>query len=281
MRNHTYIIAEIGINHNGDIEIAKKLIDIAAFAGCNAVKFQKRTPEICVPQAEWDKMRDTPWGKMRYLDYKFKIEFGKDEYDQIAEHCQLRNIDWSASVWDIPSLQFIRQYNPPFNKVPSALMTNEELITAVAKDLDARPIYSTGMSTEDEVCWMLETIWLANHDVDPVIMHCNSSYPANVSELNLLYIKELMDRHGVEVGYSAHQYGLVCSFAAIALGATFLEFHITLDHNMWGTDQLSSVDPVGIIKLVRGARDIEMALGDGVKKVYDSEVPIRKKLRGT
>jgi len=280
MRSHVYIIAEIGINHNADIAIAKRLIDIAAFAGCDAVKFQKRTPELCTPKDQWDVMKDTPWGKMRYIDYKYKMEFDKKDYDEIDKHCKDRGIDWSVSVWDMPSLWFARQYDLPFIKVPSAMLTNDDLIMEVARSQKERPILSCGMSTEDELCKALELMYLANEEVDPVVMQCNSSYPAKVEELNLLYITELTDKYGVEAGYSGHEFGLVTTFAAVALGATFIERHITIDRTLWGTDQLASVEPTGLIKLVKGVRDIELALGDGIKRVYPSELEPRKKLRG-
>jgi sialic acid synthase SpsE len=527
-RSKTYIIAEIGINHQGDINIAKKLIDMSNFAGCDAVKFQKRTPSICVPRGEWDKERDTPWGKMRYIDYKERMEFWEEQYDEIDWYCEKLGIDWGMSVWDMPSLNFAKRYDPPFIKLPSAMLENEELLIGIAKSQTARPIISTGMSTDEEIERAIKIMWLSNRDVDPVIMHCNSSYPCAVDELNLLCIPQLIEDYGLEIGYcvapvtrilttdlrwisagelrvgdkivafdeelglrtkmkpaivinncirelpcyriitdrgdivvsdkhrlvtnilshkkrsgdnvyravwmeaqyikpgmrirhfvepwstdtsyeggwlsgifdgegwvsghrvavaqnpgmvldkieevltkkgylfsgrrqrkdrecvaieiggrrnalrllgsvrpirllekshkiwhnvrayshdskaevlsvepigiqttcaittstgtlitegffshnSGHEFGLVTTFAAVALGATFVERHVTLDRTMWGTDHMASVEPTGVIKLVKGIRDIEKALGDGRKRVYRSELPSREKLRG-
>ena len=277
MKKKTYIIAEIGINHNGSMEIAKKLIDVASLAGCDAVKFQKRNPDVCVPDHQKSVMRETPWGKMTYLDYKYKVEFEKPEYDEIDRYCIERKISWSASPWDLDSLEFLDQYDLPFMKIPSAMMTNESLMRAAAKT-GKKIIFSAGMSTLEETDKAVE--WMRQEDADFALLHCNSAYPAPLEDLNLSCIKTLKERYDCEVGYSGHEFRLGTTVAAIYLGATILERHITLDRTMWGSDHLSSVAPQGLIKLVSGVRELEIAYGDGVKKVTDGELPFRKKLRG-
>jgi N-acetylneuraminate synthase len=273
----TYIIAEIGINHNGDLGIAKRLIDIAALSGCDAVKFQKRNPDVCVPEHQKNIMRDTPWGTMTYLEYKYKVEFGKTEYDEIDSYCKEKGIAWSASPWDMDSLEFLTQYDLPFIKLPSAMLTNYELIEACAKS-GKRVILSTGMSTEEEIDVAIDTI--KRHTSDFAILHCNSTYPAPIEELNLSTIKTLKDKYNCEVGYSGHEFRIGTTVASVYLGATIIERHITLDRTMWGTDHLSSVEPQGLIKLVKGIRELEEAFGDGVIQVTESEKIIRNKLRG-
>lgn len=273
----TYIIAEIGINHNGDIEIAKQLIDIAAFAGCDAVKFQKRNPEVCVPEHQKSQIKDTPWGKMSYLEYKNRMEFNQEQYDIIDQHCKNKNIVWSASPWDIDSLNFLAQYNIPFIKIPSAMLTNDELMIAACKT-NKKIILSTGMSTLEEVDHAINL--LKRHSRSYAILHCNSSYPAALEDINLSCIQTLQDRYGCEVGYSGHEFRLGTSVAAIYLGATIIERHITLDRSMWGSDHLSSVEPQGLLKLVKGIRELEIAYGDGTIGLTDSELEPRKKLRG-
>jgi len=289
----TYIIAEIGINHNGDLNIAKKLIDIAVMSGCDAVKFQKRNPDVCVPDHQKDIIRDTPWGKMSYLEYKHKIEFGKEEYDKINSYCKERGIVWSASPWDLDSLEFLSQYNVPFIKIPSAMITNEDLMFA-AKRTGKKVIISTGMSTFSEIERAITILKLPGNtaktlrpfhfnekaDNNFAVLHCNSTYPAPLNELNLSAIKTLKDRFKCEVGYSGHEFRLGTSVAAVYLGATIIERHITLDRTMWGTDQLSSVEPQGLIKLVKGIRELEESFGDGKIKITESEKIVRKKLRG-
>jgi len=271
----TYIIAEIGINHNGSLEIAKNLIDIAKVAGCDAVKFQKRNPEVCVPDHQKSVLRDTPWGRMKYIDYKHKIEFNKKEYDEIDMYCKSKGIEWSASPWDMDSLKFIMNYDVPWIKIPSAMITNEKLMKACAKT-KKKIIFSTGMSDYEEIDKAMN--YLTGCDV--VMLHCNSSYPANLEDLNLNCIKTLKKRYGCEVGYSGHEFRLGTSVAAVYLGATCIERHITLDRTMWGSDHMASVEPQGLIKLVRGIRELELAYGDGIKKVTKNELPVRKKLRG-
>jgi|19_taG_2_1085344.scaffolds.fasta_scaffold02849_5 N-acetylneuraminate synthase len=291
------VIAEIGINHNGDIDIAKKLIDVATVAGCDVVKFQKRNPDICVPEHQKNILRDTPWGEMTYLEYKYKVEFGKEEYDEIDRYCKERGILWSASPWDLDSLEFLMQYDIPFIKIPSAMITDEELMFA-SKNTGKKVIISTGMSTFAEIERAIAILNLPGDSAETLrprnfdevkagveknfaVLHCNSTYPAPINELNLSAIKTLKDRFKCEVGYSGHEFGLTTSMAAVYLGATIIERHITLDRTMWGTDQTSSVEPHGLIKLVKAIRDLESSYGDGKIYVTKSEESVRKKLRGT
>ncbi len=275
----TYIIAEIGINHNGDLDIAKRLIDIAHLSGCNAVKFQKRNPDVCVPEHQKSVMRDTPWGKMTYLDYKYKVEFGKEEYDEIDSYCKKIGIEWSASPWDLDSLEFLNQYDIPFIKIPSAMLTNDELLTATAKT-GKRIILSTGMSVIEEIDNAVNILETYCKDRNFALLHCVSTYPAKLEELNLSCIQTLKNRYKCEVGYSGHEFRLNPSVAAIYFGATIIERHITLDRTMWGTDQMCSVEPQGLIKLVIGIRDLEKCIGNGDISISDGEIEIRKKLRG-
>jgi len=272
-----FIIEEIGLNHNGDLDIAKKLIDVASFAGCDAVKFQKRTPAVCVPESQKKVMRDTPWGRMTYLDYRYKVEFEKAEYDEIDRYCQEKNIDWLASPWDVQSFDFLQQYNLKCCKIPSAMLTNRDLLEAVAGG-GQRTYLSTGMSTMEEIAAAV-AIFRSN-DCPFELMHCVSTYPMENEEANLQCIPMLKEKFDCNVGYSGHERGLQISLAAVALGATSLERHVTLDRTMWGSDHAASVEPGGLIKFVRDARIIEKALGDGVKRVLESELPIRAKLRG-
>jgi N-acetylneuraminate synthase len=276
--NKIYIIAEIGINHNGSIDVAKQLIDIAHVAGCDAVKFQKRNPDVCVPEHQKSVMRETPWGKMTYLEYKYKVEFGDSEYNEIDQYCKQKGIDWSASPWDLDSLDFLNKYNLSFIKIPSALLNNLDLISESAKTAK-KLILSTGMSTIEEVDSAVEAIKASNSNCDFALLHCNSSYPAPNEDLNLRCIKTLQDRYNCEVGYSGHEFGLTTSIASLCMGATIIERHITLDRTMWGTDQMCSVEPQGLIKLVRGVKELNQALGDGVKRVTETELPIKDKLR--
>ena len=269
-----HIVAEIGINHNGSVDLAKQLIDVAARAGCDAVKFQKRTPELCVPDGEKSKIRETPWGSMSYLDYRHRVEFGQDEFEAIDKHCSDRGINWFASCWDEPSVAFIEQFNPPAYKIASASLTDDALVRAcVATE---RPIIlSTGMSTQAEIDHAVELL----PDRRALICHATSAYPCDVSELNLRMIPVLAQRYGRPVGYSGHETGLPTTVAAVALGATLIERHITLDRSMWGSDQAASLGPGGVEKLVRHIRATEAALGDGQKRVYESEEQPKAKLR--
>ena len=270
-----YIIAEIGINHNGSLDIAKQLIDKAADCGADAVKFQKRTPEICTPKDQWEIERDTPWGRMTYIEYRHKVEFNEDDYGQINDYCEKKGIDWFASCWDEPSVDFIEQFNPRLYKAASASLTDIDLLkkkAATGKPL----IISTGMSTQDEIVAAMDAI--GNENI--LIAHSTSSYPCPVEELNLNMIRTLGDMYPKNViGYSGHETGLATTLGAVAVGAKFVERHFTLDRAMWGTDQSASVEPPGFRRLVRDIRDINIALGDGIKQVYDSELGARKKLR--
>lgn len=269
-----YIIAEIGINHNGDIEIAKQLMDVAVETGCDAVKFQKRTPEICVPEEQKSIPRETPWGSMTYFEYKKRIEFEQKEFEQIDAYAKKIGIDWFASPWDVPSVDFLEGFDVPCQKIASACLTDSELLTAINKT-NTTTILSTGMSSMQEID---KAVSLLN-DVPLAIAQATSTYPAEASELNLRAIQTFSEKYKVPVGYSGHERGLQVTIAAVALGATFIERHITLDRSMWGTDHSASLEPDGLKKLVRDIRIVELALGDGKKKVYDSEIPIRAKLR--
>jgi len=270
-----FVIAEIGINHNGSIDIAKQIIERAKEVGCDAVKFQKRTPEICVPKDQWNIERDTPWGRMTYIDYRYKVEFGKDEYAEIDQYCKELGIIWFASCWDVESVEFIEEFDPVIYKTPSASLTDIDLLLKHSKS--NKPVMiSTGMSTMEEIETAIDTIGLNNL----LIAHSTSSYPCKNEDLNLKMITTLREKYtDTPIGYSGHETGLSPSWAAVALGASFIERHITLDRAMWGTDQAASVEVDGFHRLVRNIRDIEIALGDGIKKVYDSELSARAKLR--
>lgn len=270
-----YVIAEIGINHNGDLDIAKRLITEAKNAGCDAVKFQKRTPEICTPKDQWDKMRETPWGTMRYIDYRYKVEFGEDDFAAIDKHCKAEGIDWFASCWDEPSVDFLEQFGPKLYKAASASLTDHDLLKK--KKATGKPlIISTGMSTVNEIDGAVEAIGLDKL----MIAHSTSAYPCPLEELNLRMINTLQAKFpDTPIGYSGHETGLATTYAAVVMGATFIERHFTLDRAMWGSDQAASVEPGGMARLVRNIRDIESALGDGVKRVYESEKGQIKKLR--
>ena len=270
----TYIIGEIGINHNGDIEKARELIDVAHEAGCDAVKFQKRNPDVCVPEEQKEVMRDTPWGRMKYIDYKHHIEFGWEEYEEIDAHCAEKGIHWFASCWDKDSVEFIESFDPVAYKVASASLTDDELIQEM--DSKGRPmVASTGMSTMEEIEQAVSVL-----DTDRLLVaHCTSTYPCDPEELNLRMIETLNERLDVPIGYSGHEVGLQTTYAAVVLGACFVERHITLDRAMWGSDQAASVEPQGLQRLVRDIRTIEKAMGNGVKRIYESEIPMREKLR--
>ncbi|WP_405978052.1 N-acetylneuraminate synthase family protein [Streptomyces sp. NBC_00158] len=271
----TYVIGEIGINHNGELANALALVDAAADAGCDAVKFQKRTPEICTPRDQWDIERDTPWGRMTYIDYRHRVEFGEDEYRAIGEHCLMRGIDWFASPWDTEAVTFLEKFGVPAHKVASASLTDDELLLAL-RATGKTVILSTGMSTPQQIRHAVEVLGSAN----VVLLHATSTYPAKAEELNLRVINTLQDEYpNVPIGYSGHETGLQTTVAAVALGACAVERHITLDRAMWGSDQAASVEPGGLARLVRDIRTIETALGDGVKRVYDSELGPMKKLR--
>lgn len=269
-----YIIAEIGINHNGDIAIAKQLMDVAAQSGCNAVKFQKRTPAICVPEDQKSQMRETPWGTMTYLEYKERTEFGQSEYEQIDAYAKKLNIHWFASPWDLPSVDFLLGFNPVCIKVASASLTDTALLSKIAAT-KVPLILSTGMSTMDEI----ESAVALISNTQFGLAHATSTYPCQPTELNLRMIQTLDSKFKVPVGYSGHETGLATTVAAVAMGATFIERHITLDRSMWGTDHSASVEPTGLDRLVRDIRNTEAALGNGVKCVFDSELPVKARLR--
>ncbi|MFC2063893.1 N-acetylneuraminate synthase family protein [Chloroflexota bacterium] len=269
-----YIVAEIGINHNGDLDIAKKLINSAKNAGVDAVKFQKRTPELCVPPEQRGQMRETPWGYISYLDYRYKVEFEEKEYDEIDRYAKEVGIDWFVSVWDEPSVDFMEKYNPCCYKVPSASLTDLGLLQHLRKT--GRPlILSTGMSTGDQINAAVESIGLENL----IITHATSTYPCDPKELNLRMVHTLRDMFDCPIGYSGHEVGLVTSAVVIAIGACMVERHITLDRAFWGSDQAASVEPGGFSRLVKYIRVTEEALGNGVKQVYPSELSSLKKLR--
>lgn len=269
-----FIVAEIGINHNGDVEIAKRLIDAAKLAGCDAVKFQKRSPEMAVPPEMRTVMRETPWGLMTYLEYRHRAELNEDQYAAIDRHCRERDLAWFASAWDEPSIDFLEQFSPPCYKIPSAALTDRALLRRARKT--GRPVVlSTGMSRLEQIHDAVEALGRGNL----ILLHCTSTYPCKPEELNLRMIQTLVREFGCPVGYSGHEVGLQTTCAAVVLGACFIERHITLDRAMWGSDHAASVEPGGFIRLVRDIRVIESAMGDGVKQVYPSEAPIMKKLR--
>jgi len=270
----TYVIAEIGINHNGDIELARQLIDLAVVSGCDAVKFQKRTPELCVPPEQRDLVRETPWGLMTYLEYRHQIEFGAPEYDEIDAYCRERGIAWFTSCWDEPSVDFVERYDPICYKVASASVTDRGLLDRLAAT-GRTLILSTGMSTMAQIRAAVATL-----PSDRLLLaHTTSTYPCKPEELNLRMIAALSDEFACPVGYSGHEVGLQTTIAAVALGAAFVERHVTLDRAMWGSDQAASIEPAGLVRLVRDIRVVEAALGDGEKRVYDSELPVRDRLR--
>ena len=270
-----YIIAEIGINHNGDLRIARQMIDAAVHAGVDAVKFQKRTPEIATPPEQRGQMRETPWGYISYLDYRYKVEFGEEQYREIDRYCKEKGIAWMVSVWDQDSVDFMEQFDTPAYKIPSASLTDFDLIRkarATGKPL----ILSSGMSTMEQIH---QGVKIAGEQ-DLLLMHCTSTYPCEPEELNLRMIETLRREFlDIPIGYSGHEVGLVPTAVAVALGACMVERHLTLDRAMWGSDQAASVEPWGFETLVKYIRVTERSIGDGVKKVYASEQPSLKRLR--
>jgi len=270
----TYVIAEIGINHNGSLETAKRLIAVAKAVGCDAVKFQKRTPEKCVAPDQRDRMRETPWGYISYLEYRRKIEFGEDEFRQIDQYCREHDIIWFMSCWDVDSVDFAKRFGTPCIKIPSACLTDRELLEH-CRGTGLPLMLSTGMSTLaqiDRAVSILSTERL-------LLAHCTSTYPCSNVELNLRLIPRLREMYPCPIGYSGHEIGLSTSVAAVALGACFIERHITLDRAMWGSDQAASVEAVGMARLVKDIRTLDAALGDGIKKVYESERTAASRLR--
>ena len=268
-----YIIAEIGINHNGDIDIAKRLIDLAKLSGCDAVKFQKRTVDIVYTAEELAKPRENPFGETNG-DLKYGLEFGQEEYQELDKYCLDKKMPWFASCWDEGSVDFIDQFNVPCYKIASASMTDDDLLRHT-KAKGKPIIMSTGMSTLEQIDHAVEVLGKDNL----IILHTTSTYPAYYEELNLSVIPALKKRYDVPIGYSGHETGIATSTAAVALGACVVERHITLDRSMWGSDQAASLGPNGIIKMVGEIRLLEKSLGDGVKRVIEREEPIIKKLR--
>lgn len=275
----SYIIAEIGINHNGSLETCKKLIDEAVAAKADAVKFQKRTPEICVPKDQWEIMRDTPWGRISYIDYKRKTEFGIAEYATIDHYCKKLGIDWFVSAWDAPSVDFMERFDTILYKLASASLTDFDLIQRILET--GKPLMlSTGMSTMKEIETTMNFVNAFDENYPVFIAHSTSAYPCSPQELNLKMIQTLEAKYpGIPVGYSGHETGLATTVAAVSLGATFVERHFTLDRAMWGSDHAASVEPQGLQRLVRDIRDVETATGDGEKRVYESELAPMKRLR--
>ncbi len=270
----TYLVAEVGINHNGDVEIAKQLIEAAHHAGVDAVKFQKRTPELCVPPEQRGQMRETPWGYITYLDYRNKVEFGAAEYAEIDRYCKALGMTWFASAWDEPAVDFLEQFDPVCYKIPSASLTDHTLLRHLRAT--GRPlILSTGMSTMEQICGAVAVLGTDNL----MITHATSTYPCEPDELNLKMIQSLRGAFPCPIGYSGHEVGLIPSVVAVAMGACLVERHITLDRAMWGSDQAASVEGGGFERLVKYIRVAEQSLGDGVKQVYASELPHLRKLR--
>ena len=269
----TFVVTEIGINHNGDINMVKKLIDASVEAGCQAVKFKKRTIEVVYTAEELAKPRENYYGSTNG-DLKHGLEFGRDEYAEIDRYCKEKGILWFSSCWDEGSVDFVEQFDPPCYKIASASLTDDNLLEH-HKQYSRPFILSTGLSTLEQIDHAVEVLGLDNL----VILHCTSTYPSKLEELNLRAIHTIQERYDVPIGYSGHEVGLATSVAAVTLGACIVERHITLDRSMWGSDQAASVEPTGFVRMVKDIRAIEKAMGDGVKKVYDSELPIIDKLR--
>jgi N-acetylneuraminate synthase len=269
----TFVVAEIGINHNGSLETAKQLIDAAVAAGCDAVKFQKRTVEVVYSAEELARPRENPFGTTNG-DLKRGLEFGADHYGEIDRYCKGKQIMWFASCWDEASVDLIEQFKPPCYKIASASLTDDALLRHHRKT--ARPVIaSTGMSTLEQIDHAVEV--LGQRDL--ILLHATSTYPSEFTELNLRVIPRMRERYAIPIGYSGHEVGLYTTLAAAVLGACVVERHITLDRAMWGSDQAASVEPQGFVRLVRDLRAMEASLGDGIKKVYESEIPIMRKLR--
>jgi N-acetylneuraminate synthase len=269
-----FIVAEIGINHNGDLDIAKRMIDAAVHSGVDAVKFQKRTPELCVPPDQRSQMRETPWGYITYMEYRYKVEFDQEAYQEIDRYCKDKGITWFASVWDEPSVDFLKPFAPCCYKIPSASLTDHNLLRHL-KNTGYPLILSTGMSTFEQIKGAMRILGEDNL----VLAHATSTYPCEPEELNLKMIQTLRETFACPIGYSGHEVGLIPSVVAVALGACMVERHITLDRAMWGSDQAASVEPGGFERLVKYIRVTEASMGDGIKRVYKSELPSLQKLR--
>ena len=270
-----FFVAEIGINHNGDLDLAKEIIDIAVFCGADAVKFQKRTLELCIPDEMKDRVKETPWGEMTYYEYKQRLEFGDSEYREIDSYCKEKGIMWSASAWDVPSLNFLEERGVPFHKIPSPQLTNRELLIAAKKT--NKPVFlGTGMSTVEEMEKAIHIF--KNYPL--VIMHCNSDYPSKNGDLNLSYIPKLIELYPEHIiGYSGHEEGISASLVAATLGAKVIERHVTKNRAMWGTDQAASIELSGLRRIVRDLKKLPIWLGNGNKVVTPSEELMKKKLR--
>ena len=275
MGNGTFIIAEIGINHNGDLNLAKKLIDGAVVAGCDAVKFQKRTVETVYTKSDLDRPRESPWGTTN-REQKMGLEFSQKDYEEIDRYCRSRNIEWFASAWDVESQKFLRQFDLSYNKVASAMLTHRELLEEIASE-GRHTFISTGMSTIDQIDKAVQIFKDAKCSYE--LMHCNSQYPMPPEKANLNTINTLRERYGCDVGYSGHETDTSISTASVALGATSLERHITLDRCMYGSDQVASIEISKLCHLVKEVRKIESALGDGTKFVTEEEAQCAQKLR--
>lgn len=271
-----YVIAEIGINHNGNFELAKTLIQVAADCGVDAVKFQKREPDICVPEHQKDLMRETPWGQMTYLEYKKRLEFDFDQYKILRDLAHSLGIEFSASAWDIPSLEFLDVLTIDFHKVASALITNKSFLGEIALR-GKRTLASTGMATWEDLDRAVEILQPLGNDL--TLLHTVSTYPANEADLNLLMIRTIENRYGLSVGYSGHEASVSPSIFAAALGATVIERHFTLDRASWGTDHSASLEPDGMRRLVGAVKKKDTVFGDGIKKIVPGEMEIATKLR--
>ncbi|MHB8131586.1 MAG: N-acetylneuraminate synthase family protein [Mobilitalea sp.] len=271
-----YLIGEIGINHNGDLQLAKKLIDAVFACGWNCAKFQKRDPDICVPQVQKAVLRDTPWGRMTYLDYKKRIELGRKEYDYIDTYCKEKPVDWTASVWDMNSLKFLSKYKVPFIKIPSAKICDLNLVKAAAKTR-IPVIASTGMSSMQNIDNLVDV--LKKYASDFALMHTNSSYPTPLDELNMKCIPALKKRYNCVIGYSGHEYNVEPTVYACVLGARIIERHITISHDMWGTDHAASIEVAAMDMLRKRVKDIDIILGDGKKKITPSEEKVMIRLK--
>lgn len=272
----TFIIAEIGINHNGDMKLAKKLIDTAVIAGCDAVKFQKRTVDKVYTKEYLDGPRQSPWGTTQRAQ-KEGLEFGKEQYDEIDRYCKEKGIEWYASAWDIDSQKFLQQYDCKYNKVASAMLTKDELLEEIAAEKKYTFI-ATGMSSYEEIDHAVEIF--RKHDCPFELMHCNSTYPMPMEDANLKLIHVLAEKYGCKVGYSGHEAGTLVSTCAVAAGATSIERHITMDRNMYGSDQKASIEPYELCRLVKDIRDTEKIMGTGEKVLTAAEEEVKKKLRG-
>ena len=273
-----FMVAEIGINHNGSLDVAKRLIDATFACGWHCVKFQKRSPDLCVPENQKNTLRDTPWGKITYLEYRHKVEFNKKEYSYIDKYCKEKPINWTASVWDIPSLDFILAYEVPFIKIPSSKLIEHKLLQLASQS--GKPIVlSTGMSTVEEIDKAVEVLEKYSNG-NYILMHTNSVYPTPPDELNLRVINFLKDRYKCIVGYSGHENNLEPTVVGVTLGARMVERHITLDHTMWGSDHAASLEVHGMDILHKRIKQVDTVLGNGVKRLTQNEMKVKEKLRG-